>query len=706
MNCMYCTSTQRKHQRRKCVTRAMRLRNNFQTLALDTPPSSPVGAANNASILFLEESNVGIGQVERFNIRFHYEGQGINAQVEEDDEGAFLWLRVRNHENNLFRPIYITGPFALYVDVTPHNYAHETQFTGSIQYHTDVKPGQSFKAKLRLDEGSAIGEGWFGWKVDVVSQVTLSTTFHVNFVLKVGYNYRAMSKASRVLDTTSNPCRVAKWTTKDIWSKPPRHPERPVHLVVITHGIFSNIGADMLYIRDRILENGDPEKNVIVRGCDSNVGKSDCGIRYLGSRVAEYVLKFCEETEYTIGQISFIGHSLGGPVQAFAIAHIVSKDPQFFQRIHPDSLITLASPMLGLTEFPKAVSWALDIGMLGKTGRDLTLRRKFPSLIPSCFDDSQPSSFTTKPVLQQIMLNRDVHHVFASFQKRTLYANAIHDGIVPLRTSALLYLDWKGLGDIERLKKQYEEQTETRIEKEEGSDIGERAQSGHVEEIPEERTQNNVRPILSKELIHAETKTEGKELRNKSTTTSFFFTEASKRQKRKKMRKYLRTQTVSSTPVPSPELDSLTDAASRSVAEMSSSTSSDDLMNIHIPPVASTVLTAANALISPEPTQDFLTSPAARFPSIFHDRVYTFDDLPPQHYDTPAHDTKGPFSRLVSRNKKALQEAIARSWHEDMAWRKVLVTLRPDAHNNIAVRRRYVNAWGWQVIDHLVENHF
>ncbi|CAM9020315.1 unnamed protein product [Wickerhamomyces anomalus] len=41
-----------------------------------------------------------------------------------------------------------------------------------------------------------------------------------------------------------------------------------------------------------------------------------------------------------------------------------------------------------------------------------------------------------------------------------------------------------------------------------------------------------------------------------------------------------------------------------------------------------------------------------------------------------------------------------------MEWRKVLVTLRPDAHNNIAVRRKFSNAFGWGVIDHLVENHF
>ena len=53
-----------------------------------------------------------------------------------------------------------------------------------------------------------------------------------------------------------------------------------------------------------------------------------------------------------------------------------------------------------------------------------------------------------------------------------------------------------------------------------------------------------------------------------------------------------------------------------------------------------------------------------------------------------------------------IEERIAREWHWKMEWRKVLVTLRPDAHNNIAVRRKFSNAFGWGVIDHLVENHF
>ncbi|KFY53017.1 hypothetical protein V497_08412, partial [Pseudogymnoascus sp. VKM F-4516 (FW-969)] len=48
----------------------------------------------------------------------------------------------------------------------------------------------------------------------------------------------------------------------------------------------------------------------------------------------------------------------------------------------------------------------------------------------------------------------------------------------------------------------------------------------------------------------------------------------------------------------------------------------------------------------------------------------------------------------------------ARAYHRDLSWRKVLVRLEPDAHNNIIVRRKFANAYGWPVVQHLVDTHF
>jgi hypothetical protein len=53
-----------------------------------------------------------------------------------------------------------------------------------------------------------------------------------------------------------------------------------------------------------------------------------------------------------------------------------------------------------------------------------------------------------------------------------------------------------------------------------------------------------------------------------------------------------------------------------------------------------------------------------------------------------------------------VEEKIARAYHKDLSWRKVLVSLEPDAHNNIIVRRMFANAYGWPVVKHLCDMHF
>jgi FtsZ-interacting cell division protein YlmF len=70
-------------------------------------------------------------------------------------------------------------------------------------------------------------------------------------------------------------------------------------------------------------------------------------------------------------------------------------------------------------------------------------------------------------------------------------------------------------------------------------------------------------------------------------------------------------------------------------------------------------------------------------------------------------------SNLSSHNQDStdssgmkVEEKIARAYHRDLSWRKVLVRLEPDAHNNMIVRRMFANAYGWPVIKHLCDTHF
>jgi hypothetical protein len=158
---------------------------------------------------------------------------------------------------------------------------------------------------------------------------------------------------------------------------------------------------------------------------------------------------------------------------------------------------------------------------------------------------------------------------------------------------------------------------------------------------------------------------------------------------------------------------------------------------------------------------DFIIDPSKRPRAIFHDRVYHPSDIPPpplkkrptgtlalrrksfpaksisststlrsngsevsspfpspginyqdsmlsaRDYDDTVHTNpdKDPSEVIDSSNMK-VEEKIARAYHKDLSWRKVLVKIEPDAHNNLIVRRMFANAFGWPVVKHLVDADF
>ncbi|EDK45835.1 hypothetical protein LELG_04014 [Lodderomyces elongisporus NRRL YB-4239] len=143
------------------------------------------------------------------------------------------------------------------------------------------------------------------------------------------------------------------------------------------------------------------------------------------------------------------------------------------------------------------------------------------------------------------------------------------------------------------------------------------------------------------------------------------------------------------------------------------------------------------------PSIKYIVDPTSRDNVIIHDKVYYEQDLPKRRSpgQTDARGKEGGASTSMSmststsmsnsmpmstsssssssssirrkiiekmdlNNIEATEEEIAREYHKNMGWRKVVVKLKPDAHNNIIVRRRFANAYGWPVIQHLVEAHF
>ncbi|XWW95426.1 hypothetical protein V2A60_003385 [Cordyceps javanica] len=657
----------------------------------------------------------------------------------------------------------------------------------------------------------------------------------------------------------------------------PVRKQKKVHLVLLTHGLHSNLGADMLYMKESIdaaakqakidararrqkqrseaglpvdAPEDDDDEQVVVRGFSGNATKTEKGIKYLGKRLARYVLsitypdqpfiplgkssgetlirsfdnedmlkqhifkqahkhsKISEDKTttsnssrrpYTISSISFIGHSLGGLVQTYAVAYIQKHSPNFFDLIHPVNFIALASPFLGLSnENPVYVKFALDFGLVGRTGKDLGLTWRAPTIArngwgaivgnlgesahKTVYGDSQPDS---KPLLR-ILPTGPAHTALKKFRNRTTYSNVVNDGIVPLRTSCLLFLDWQGLGRVEKARRDAglvetvvgfgwaelmgssmstTNKSRQQLSVETGQESGSTTPKENALQVPQpgdhtmdEDDRASLRSIptpFSEGSQHQESPSASS---IQSPFSSFFNLFRSSEPPKpdimsKKQKKMIRrAQTI--------KFDSQSQTPSSSTSDVSKSTKATsghefeagEASGVMAPP-KTTFFESAGDLLNPKmPDVDFLVDPSKRPRTIFHDRVYQPSDIPPpplkrratsslmrktfkssqsqkstesgssspyptinhedslasvKEYDDTVHTgpDKQP-NEVVDGSSMRVEEKIARGYHKGLAWRKVLVKLEPDAHNNIIVRRMFANAYGWPVMKHMVDVHF
>ncbi|KAL2261558.1 hypothetical protein VTK26DRAFT_3888 [Humicola hyalothermophila] len=761
---------------------------------------------------------------------------------------------------------------------------------------------------------------------------------------------------------------------------------KKVHLVVLTHGLHSNLGSDMLFLKESIDaavkqakadakarkareraarrqtapsdsdglpsegsgqtngffpatakencgdggndqqdDDSDDDEEVIVRGFSGNATRTERGIKYLGKRLARYILsmtypdqpclptakaaseaiahtlkttsqkKAIEEAHkhssahhvttpggdrlYKFTKISFIAHSLGGLVQTYAIAYIQKHSPRFFELIEPINFIALASPFLGLNhENPLYVKFALDFGLVGRTGQDLGLTWRAPTIARNGWSalvsnlgehahkrvhgDPQPES---KPLLR-ILPTGPAHKALKKFRNRTVYSNVVNDGIVPLRTSCLLFLDWQGLGRVEKARREaglvetvvgfgWAELTGATVttprlapwspdeseDKEEANDTGKSTPTkpgdSHVVPQPSRNAtlEDDRQSLRSMTVPYQEQAPSGlQNLQTASTSNSnpfsglfsFFRSEASKptpSASPKVTKIYQRGQTLKV------DRDSVSDSPVFSTSKVTAGNEqTGDVEPMSAPP-RTTIFESAGDLLNPKlPSVEFLIDPSKRPRTIFHDRVYHPSDIPPpplkgrssnplalrirsaatnstqksaksepvpsparpspsitlrdssvseptnppsskpkqsaddstvhtslsastgtlntesnlppnapnspptsseapatpplpNHPPTPpppnaapgraltstaAEETDDAQEQVVDSSQMRVEEKIARAYHRGLSWRKVLVKLEPDAHNNIVVRRTFANAFGWPVVQHLVEAHF
>lgn len=736
-----------------------------------------------ATTLFRTRGAVKVGELNRFVVKYTPRLDPHYSDAMEES----LWLRVRNVENVALRAAYLNGPYILYVDVRPEGYDHNRKVFSSAEqpvYEPQLKAGQSMTTRLYMNRADV---QTYVWTVDVVSQIVFSPNAEVQFELSLGRTREALhggSGGSRELGGALDYLRVERYETLDIWNSPQPRKDAPLHLVVLTHGLHSNVGADMLYVKERIDEAAKRSgENIIVRGYTGNTTKTEKGIKFLGRRLANYITTELVPIEnpppgfVMPKKISFVAHSLGGLVQTYAIAEIQSRYPDFFDRVKPVNFICMATPFLGISyENPAYIKFALDVGFAGKTGRDLGMTWRVSA------------KYQHKPLLQ-ILPSGPTHTALRKFDRRTLYANSVNDGIVPLRTSALLYLDWKGIskamsakhgaypagsesaeqrrsldgrrasqtkptrrdsekdagkdnketdtesgdknkikfkdqddeGDmsVHRVREAEEQDTDQQTQEKQAADA-QNDDAGDdksgVSMIPEDEGEN-LRYRESQEYHGGHegsyaTRKKGEFLDNITGSVNAFFSFFAPQSAQKKPGKiYQRSQTV---------------------VEDASESEDEDTAKKHrhrLPKKTSLMESGVSVLIPPAPSTKFINDPDSRPHAIFHDRVYRNSDLPPRQFKSRSTSFKDALKLGKANNSKStiasdpttaktdendpqkvekskVEERIAREWHRNMDWRKVLVRLDPDAHNNIVVRRRFVNAYGWPVIDHLIDNHF
>ncbi|KAE8145045.1 putative serine esterase-domain-containing protein [Aspergillus avenaceus] len=630
-----------------------------------------------------------------------------------------------------------------------------------------------------------------------------------------------------------------------------------IHLVVLTHGLHSNLGADMLYLKESIdtaarkskeqadkarqkrrnesgqrrgccshgddylncsehIESGIHEcgidtedEQVIVRGFPGNAVRTERGIQYLGKRLARYVLlmtypnQFCtscqrfksippprylapcecaagkpsrdhiasgllgdDDYTYEVTSISFVGHSLGGLIQTYAIAYIQKHFSHFFDTVKPVNFIALATPFLGLSnENPMYIRFALDLGLVGRTGQDLGLswtaprvRSGWEAIIGGKGNFVKPQGRPeggSKPLLR-ILPCGPAHEVLAKFQHRTIYSNMVNDGIVPLRTSCLLFLDWKGLERVEKARR-------------ENGIVGTMAEWGWAEltgaNSKSPRTTRSVTDLAWKGAedesdvakkglsitampsLQATTSTLGQVRLGQadmpsavmeaapsdgqtvatsplSNLLSFFRPKEPRDASGHKQTKILKRSQTLGTSREALERASLSGSAGQ---EVFASGQMSDEHGLYTPPKTTIFESASDILMPPIPPIEYIIDPTSRPRTIFHDRLYCPEDIPPplvtkkrtltfgssqskpsKAEPTSLEDLPHPAHNTANESESGLkvEEKIARAYHRDLTWRKVLVRLEPDAHNNIVVRRMFTNAYGWPVVKHLVDTHF
>ncbi|EPY52400.1 lipase [Schizosaccharomyces cryophilus OY26] len=593
---------------------------------------------------------------------------------------SVLWVRVRNKEPRFRQAAYLQGPFTLCVSVWNDQFSSEEN--SLLNFEPQVQPSSSFWVCIPYVCYSNEKPIY----IEIVSQAIFKDR-PISFELAIAttqQSIRAMSAADVDTLHAFPSLHIEHTPPSALWKIPPSsfHAEKS-HLVILTHGMHSNVGADMEYLKEQILNAADKNGElVVVRGYRGNYCQTEKGVRWLGKRLAEWLLEIVgwETSSFPrYSHISLVAHSLGGLVQTYAAGYVHAKTHGcFFQAIHPVHFVTLATPWLGVAaEHPSYVGKALSYGIIGRTGQDLALTSSAHPIEP-------------RPFLV-VMSDRasPFHQAVSLFEHRTLFANTTNDYIVPYGTSSMKP---HSLGQLDSV-----------MDDDKGNSPA--ASQDLSDTHPADQSTSTMSNKPSEINIHSDSiPNTGSRSRKRSTSFTNAF----------KALTGLFSTPSSQHALPDDANNKLPNAQDprNSKVENTTTEAVNAPNQAYLYPVKkseskSTLSGFTNRLIN---TFTNLLIPAV--PSYMY--FLKFKSLNSIVSDETCEPTSGEsynIDSFLSTERKPSktttdfllnEKIISSNWHQ-LSWRKVSVHLDGDAHNSLFVRRRFPNAYGWSSVGHLTD---
>eukprot|EP01103_Thecamoeba_quadrilineata_P006307 TRINITY_DN16029_c0_g1_i1.p1 TRINITY_DN16029_c0_g1~~TRINITY_DN16029_c0_g1_i1.p1 ORF type:complete len:383 (-),score=47.78 TRINITY_DN16029_c0_g1_i1:76-1197(-) len=203
--------------------------------------------------------------------------------------------------------------------------------------------------------------------------------------------------------------------------------QNPVHLLVLVHGFIGHY-TQMNYLEKRIKQIYKDEIYVLKSSCNStSFFSTNDGIDVGGTRLDQEIREIVNKYP-SLKDFSILGNSLGGLYARYCLGLIFSgPDPI---PLKPKLFVTTVCPHLGVREtlYPKVkLGFVLNIYKnLHRSGLQLMLADKAHqnNNKPLLLEMSEPESEYMKALAQ--------------FEHRILFANYLHDNIVPYCTAAIV----------------------------------------------------------------------------------------------------------------------------------------------------------------------------------------------------------------------------------------------------------------------------